>query len=98
VLGPATLGLYYFAHRLFLMLGDLTSGVFGPGDGRAHGQPSGRTDKRREAFQLANFASAGLAFPVFGGLIVVAPVVVPVVFGPQWTDAVYALQCLCVMG
>jgi hypothetical protein len=23
---------------------------------------------------------------------------VPVVFGTQWTDAVYALQCFCVMG
>jgi teichuronic acid exporter len=98
VLGPATLGLYYFANRLFLMLGDLTSGVFGPVTGALMASLQAEHDKRREAFQLANFASAGLAFPVFGGLIVVAPVVVPVVFGAQWTDAVYALQCLCVIG
>jgi O-antigen/teichoic acid export membrane protein len=43
------------------------------------------TDKRRQAFQLASFASAALAFPVFGGLIVIAPVAVPTVFGAQWT-------------
>jgi hypothetical protein len=29
-MGAPTLGLYYFAQRLFTMLGELTSGVFGP--------------------------------------------------------------------
>jgi teichuronic acid exporter len=98
VWAPATLGLYYFAHRLFTMLGDLTSGVFGPVTGVLMASLQAEPDKRREAFRLASFASAALAFPVFGGLIVLAPVAVPVVFGPQWTDAVYALQCFCVMG
>jgi teichuronic acid exporter len=98
VLGPATLGLYYFAQRLFRMLGDLTSGVFGPVTNVLMASLQAEPDKRRKAFQLASFASAGLAFPVFGGLIVLAPLAVPVVFGPQWIDAVYALQCLSVMG
>jgi teichuronic acid exporter len=98
VLGPATLGLYYFAQRLFRMLGDLTSGVFGPVTNVLMASLQAEPDKRRKAFQLASFASAGLAFPVFGGLIVLAPLAVPVVFGPQWTEAVFALQCFAVMG
>jgi teichuronic acid exporter len=69
-----------------------------PGDLRPDGEPAGRDRKRRAAFGLAGFASAALAFPVFGGLVVLAPVVVPTVFGAQWSEAVFALQCFCVMG
>jgi teichuronic acid exporter len=98
VLGAATLGLYYFAHRLFTMLRDMTAGAFGPVTSVLMASLQAETEKRRKAFQLASFASAALAFPVFGGLIVVAPLAVPVVFGPQWTEAVFALQCFAVMG
>lgn len=98
VLGPQTLGLYYFAHRLFTMLRDLTAGVFGPVTNVLMASLQAEPEKRRAAFQMASFASAALAFPVFGGLIVLAPLVVPAVFGPQWADAVYALRCFSVIG
>jgi hypothetical protein len=98
VLGPATLGLYYFAQGCSRMLGDLTSGVFGPVTNVLMASLQAEPDKRRKAFQLASFASAGLAFPVFGGLIVLALWPCRSSSGPQWIDAVYALQCLSVMG
>jgi teichuronic acid exporter len=80
------------------MLSDMTSGVFGPVANVLMASLQAEPEKRRKAFQLANFASAGLAFPVFGGLIVVAPMAIPAVFGAQWTQAVFALQCLSVIG
>jgi teichuronic acid exporter len=98
LMGAPSLGLYYFAQRLFTMLGELTSGVFGPVTSVLMASLQGETSKRREAFRLASFASSALAFPLFGGLFVLAPVVVPTVFGTQWTDAIHALQCFCVMG
>jgi PST family polysaccharide transporter len=42
--------------------------------------------------------SALVALPAFLGLIVLAPVCVPLVFGPQWDDAVPALQLLLLCG
>jgi O-antigen/teichoic acid export membrane protein len=98
VLGASTLGLYYFAHRLFTMLRDLSAGVFGPVTNVLMASLQNEPAKRRQAFQLASFAAAALSFPVFGGLIVMAPLAVPIVFGPQWTDAIYPLQCFSVMG
>lgn len=98
VLGASTLGLYYFALRLFTMLRDLTAGAFGPVASVLMASLQAEPDKRRKAFGMASFAAAALAFPVFGGLIVVAPQAVPVVFGPQWTEAVFPLRCLSVVG
>lgn len=98
VMGAHALGLYYFANRLFTMLRDLTSGAFGPVTNVLMASLQEDHEKRRKAFQLASFASAGLAFPLFAGLMVIAPLVVPTIFGAHWTEAVYALQCFCVIG
>ncbi|MBF9030325.1 oligosaccharide flippase family protein [Rhodobacterales bacterium HKCCE3408] len=98
VLGAPALGLYYFARRLFTMLKDMTAGVFSPVTNVLMASLQGDEDKRRLAFLTASYASASFAFPVFAGLIVVAPTAVPPIFGAQWTEAVFALQCFCVIG
>jgi O-antigen/teichoic acid export membrane protein len=98
VLGPAALGLFYFARRLFVMLRDLTAGAFTPVTNALMASLQGEPEKRREAYLAASFAAASLAFPVFAGLIAVAPTAVPYVFGGQWTGAVFAVQCLSVVG
>ena len=98
VLGPAALGLFYFARRLFVMLRDLTAGAFTPVSNALMASLQAEPEKRREAYLAASFAAASLAFPVFAGLIAVAPTAVPYVFGGQWTDAVFAVQCLAVVG
>lgn len=98
VLGASTLGLYYFAQRLFTMLRDLTAGAFGPVANVLMASLQAEPEKRRKAFGMASFASAALAFPMFSGLIVLAPQAVPIVFGPQWAEAIFPLQCLSVVG
>ncbi|NNF92001.1 MAG: lipopolysaccharide biosynthesis protein, partial [Boseongicola sp.] len=98
LLGPATLGLYYFARRLFRMLCDLTSGVFAPVTNVLIASLQTQTEARRDYYLAACFASASLAFPVFAGLIAIAPTAIPILFGPQWTEAIFAVQCLSIVG
>ncbi|MEM6609054.1 MAG: lipopolysaccharide biosynthesis protein [Pseudomonadota bacterium] len=98
VLGTPALGLFYFARRLFLMLREGTAGVFSPVTGPLIASLNADAAKRRTAYLVASFASAALAFPLFGGLLAVAPQAIPIVFGPQWTEAVFAVQGFCVLG
>lgn len=98
VLGAPALGIFYFARRLFTVLRDATAGVFSPVTNALMASLQADVDKRRSAYLTASFASAGLAFPVFGGLFAIAPFAVPIAFGPQWSEAVFAVQCLSVMG
>jgi teichuronic acid exporter len=98
LIGPGVLGLFYFGRRLFQMLKDLTVGVFSPVSSVLLASLQGEREKSRRAYLLASYASAGLAFPLFAGLMAVAPGAIPWVFGPQWAGAVFTVQCFCVLG
>lgn len=50
---------------------------------------------RRAVVEAVHF-TALVACPVFLGLAVIAPTLVPLVFGPGWEKAVVAMQCLAV--
>lgn len=96
--GPAVLGLYFFARRLFQMLNDLSVGVFSPVTGVLFASMQGEPEKARQAFLAAGFAAMLVGLPMFGGLIVVADTAVPVVFGAQWADAVVAVRGMSAIG
>ncbi len=98
LLGPAVLGLFFFGRRLFQMLKDLTVGVFSPVSSVLMASLQGEEEKRRQAYLVASYASAGLAFPIFAGLLAIAPTAVPWAFGAQWQEAVFTVQCFCVLG
>ncbi len=98
LLGPAVLGLFYFGRRLFQMLKDLTVGAFSPVSSVLLASLQGEVEKRRRAYLVASYASAGLAFPLFAGLMAVAPAAVPWAFGQQWQSAVFTVQCFCAIG
>lgn len=98
LLGPAVLGLFFFGRRLFQMLKDLTVGVFSPVASVLMASLQGEEEKRRQAYLVASYASAGLAFPVFAGLLAITPAAVPWAFGPQWREAIFTVQCFCVLG
>jgi teichuronic acid exporter len=97
-LGPAVLGLFYFGRRLFLMLRDMTAGAFAPVSNVLLASLQHEGEKRQQAYLAASYASAGLAFPVFAGLLAVAPNAVPWAFGAQWIGAVFTVQCFCIIG
>ena len=98
VLGPAALGLYFFAQKLTEMLRNLTVGMFSPVSNVLFASLQSDVEKRRIAFTKALFAVGAFNLPVFGGLIALAPTAVPTVFGSQWTEAIPAVQALAVMG
>lgn len=97
-LGTAPLGLYAFAKRVFQLLNDAIAGAFGNVSHALFSSLQSEKTKLRDAFLLSTFASASLAFPVFFGLAMVAHTAVPVLFGPQWLDAVPVLQLFCLIG
>lgn len=98
LLGPAVLGLFFFGRRLFQMLQDLTVGAFAPVSSVLLASLQHDGEKRRQAYLAASYGSACLAFPVFVGLLTVAPNAVPWVFGAQWAGAVFSVQCFSVIG
>ena len=98
VLGPAVLGIYFFARRLFQMLRDLTAGVFAPVVNVLLASMQAEREIQREFYLAACFASASLAFPLFAGLIALAPDAIPLIFGEQWSAAVFPVQCFGVVG
>jgi teichuronic acid exporter len=96
--GPVMLGLFFFARRLFQMLSDLTVGVFSPVSGVLLASMQGEPEKCRQAFLIASYTATGVALPMFTGLWVLAPLAVPLVFGPQWTGAITAVQGFAAIG
>lgn len=52
---------------------------------------------KRGYMSTLNILSA-MNFPYFFGLAVVAPLLVPVVFGMQWLPSILLMQILCVVG
>jgi teichuronic acid exporter len=98
LLGPAVLGLFFFGRRLFQMLQDMTVGAFAPVSSVLLASLQHDGEKRKEAYLAASYGAACLAFPVFAGLLAVAPTAVPWAFGTQWAEAVFTVQCFSVIG
>lgn len=96
--GAEPLGIFFFARRVFQMLSDLTAGALSSVSGVLFASLQTEIEKRRSAYLAASFASAALAFPVFSGLIVIAPTAIPFVFGDHWAGAVFAVQAFAAVG
>lgn len=98
LLGPAWLGIYGFARRIFQILTDLMTGALNLVSYSLLSSMQREPAKRREAYLLGTFASSIVAFPVFSGLMLIARDLVPFAFGSQWLDAVPIVQAFCVIG
>jgi teichuronic acid exporter len=96
--GTVMAGLYNFAQRLFQMLTGLISGALASVAHALFASMQAEPEKAREAFLLAIYASAVVAFPIFVGLILVVDPAVPAIFGSQWQPAVTAVRAASVIG
>ncbi|WP_293574401.1 lipopolysaccharide biosynthesis protein [Phaeobacter sp.] len=98
LMGPAVLGLYFFARRLCEFVQELITGTLLPVSRTLFA--SLQTDERRQsdALILSTLAAATAAFPLFIGFTILAPTAIPFVFGSKWLGAVYAAQCLALIG
>lgn len=97
-LGPTLLGFYTVGYRLLLVVIRLVTGIINavafPTFSRLQHNPE---RMRRAFFKVTQYTSL-LAFPVFLGLAVLAPEVVPAVFGEKWAQSVPVLQVLAFIG
>lgn len=55
-------------------------------------------ERLRRAYEKVMVSIALLVFPTFAGMIVMAPQLIEVAFGPQWIPSVLPFQILCVAG
>lgn len=98
LLGPAGLGIYGFARRIFQILTDLLSGALNLVSYSLLSSMQSEPAKLREAYLLGTFASSVVAFPVFAGLALVAGDLIPLAFGEHWIEAVPVVQAFCALG
>ncbi len=98
VLGPVALGFYALGYRILRLVIQLTSnlidGVAFPVYARLQDDP----DRFRRAYYKSGAYAALLAFPGFTAILVLAPELVPVLFGPQWGKSVPVMQVLALVG
>lgn len=98
LLGPAGLGLYGFARRIFQILTDLTTGALNLVSYSLLSSMQQERAKLRQAYLLGTFVCSIVAFPVFSGLALVAPDLIPFAFGAQWVEAVPVVQAFSALG
>jgi teichuronic acid exporter len=98
LMGPAWLGIYSFARRIFQILTDLISGALNLVSYSLLSSMQREPAKLRDAYLLGTFASSVVAFPVFAGLALIAGDLIPFAFGEAWVSAVPVVQAFCVLG
>ncbi|MBP0028076.1 MOP flippase family protein [Roseofilum sp. Guam] len=96
-LGPVTLGYYAIAYRLLrtltILITTMTQ-VALPAFSKLQGEP----EKLRQGFYKATQFTALISFPLFCGLSSLAPELIPVMFGSQWTASIPVMQILMLIG
>ena len=97
-LGPTLLGFYTVGYRLLLIIirlvTEVTNTVAFPTFSRIQHAP----ERMRGAFYKVTQYTSLLSFPVFIGLGVLAPELVPALFGAQWAPSIPVMQVLSMIG
>jgi O-antigen/teichoic acid export membrane protein len=97
-LGSAALGAYSLAYNVMyvpiLRIAAPLMQVLSPTYARLQGEP----ERLERVWLKSKRVSAALLTPMFVGGAVVAPDLIPVVFGAKWHAAIVPLQLLCVAG
>jgi O-antigen/teichoic acid export membrane protein len=97
-LGSIALGYYAIAYRILTIMTQLlvnsTSQVALPAFSRLQAEP----DRFRHAYYQLTQMTSAIAFPIFFGIFAVAPEIVEVVFGKQWSPSIPVLQVLAFVG
>jgi O-antigen/teichoic acid export membrane protein len=95
-LGPAPLGFYNLAYNLLLFPLDNISRVIGNVMFPALSIIQHDKQMAREAYIAANRYIAAVSFPLIVWVLVTAPQLIRVVFGPKWVSAIVLVQILAV--
>lgn len=98
LLGADALGFYTLAYNLVrspsVLLNPVVTSVAFPAFARVQHDDM---RLRRGYRQIIRYISS-VTFPMMAGLLVVAPLFVPIVYGPSWAPAVTVVQIFCLLG
>lgn len=98
LLGVAALGYYGLARRIFDLLKDMLIVPLNMVALPSIASARARGDDLPRLFGSALRVSTFIANPAFLGLIAIAPLLIPAVFGAGWQPAVAALQLMALLG
>ncbi|HSO63891.1 MAG TPA: oligosaccharide flippase family protein, partial [Ornithinibacter sp.] len=97
-LGPSAMGLLSIAQRLVLTAQELTTASLVPVSTVVFAKVRESTDRLRVSYVKALGVAYALVSPFMVAIVVTAPVLVPLLFGPAWGDSVRPAQALSVAG
>ena len=98
VLGPVALGYFALADRLVDLARTATTRPLSTVGLPAFARVQRNRARVGEMFKAALGLAAVIGFPAFAGLALVAPDLIPLVFGERWVDVVPVLQVLALFG
>jgi len=98
VLGATSLGIYVIAYRLLELLIDITTSIIGSVAFPILSRIQEDLPRVQNAYYKAIRLTGVAAFPLFAGLIAVAPEATRLIFGSQWDDSVPVMRVLAVAG
>jgi PST family polysaccharide transporter len=97
-LGAGALGYYTVAYKIFSILGEVFTKIISRVALPAFAAMQNRGAELAAAFGNAVRLTSLLTLPSFAALGVLAPAVVPALFGPRWAPSVPVMQMLTVAG
>lgn len=95
-LGIRELGYFNIAQRLVQTATELSGAALHPVSTVAFAKVSGSTDRLRDAHTRAAAASQTVVTPLMVFIVVAAPVLLPFLFGPEWTVSAAIAQPLAI--
>jgi PST family polysaccharide transporter len=97
-LGPTALGFYSVAYRMLVLLIEVTSNLIDAVAFPVFSRLQDDADRLRRVYYKSSTFAALVAFPGFLAILVLAPQIVEVVFGPKWSESVPVMQVLTLFG
>lgn len=90
------LGTYAVAQRLGVLIQSMLSSVIARVSLTTFSRVNGEPERVRHVFHQLTFAASFVSFPAFGMVGVLAPQLIPALFGPGWEGAVPIVQVLAI--
>ncbi|MHC4103454.1 MAG: MOP flippase family protein, partial [Planctomycetota bacterium] len=97
-LGPTLLGYYTIGYRLLLVMMRVVTGIINSVAFPTFSRIQHKPERMRNAFYKVTQYTSLLAFPIFMGLAVLAPEIVPALFGEKWGPSIPVMQILALIG
>jgi len=97
-LGPTALGYYYVGIRIIAITVEVQTSVIEQVSLTTLSKLRDTPERLRSAFYRLTGFSASASILTFSLLALLAPQIVPLVFGSQWHQSVIIMQVLCLMG